>query len=75
VRELTEVAFARVGLDAERYVRVDPELQRGVEPTPRVGDPAKARAELGWSPAVGFEEMIAEMVEADLERLGEPGRE
>jgi GDPmannose 4,6-dehydratase len=69
VRELVRVAFAHVGLDPDQYVRVDPEFVRGVEPTPLVGDPSRAREVLGWEPEVGFEAMIGAMVDADLAEL------
>jgi GDPmannose 4,6-dehydratase len=74
VAELAYVAFACVGLDAERYLRVDPSLVRPAETTPSVGDPRKARALLGWEPRVGFEELVERMVRADLRSLREaPG--
>jgi GDPmannose 4,6-dehydratase len=69
VAEFAAAAFAHVGLDAERYVRVDPALVRPAEATPSVGDPAKARERLGWEPRVGFEELVARMVNADLRSL------
>jgi GDPmannose 4,6-dehydratase len=69
VRELVEVAFAHVGLRAERFVRVDPRLVRPVEETPPVGDPTRAREVLGWQPRVGFEELVGRMVDADLALL------
>ena len=72
VRELVGVAFGCVGLDPGRHVRVDPSLLRPEPGTAPVGDPAKARRELGWSPETSFEQMIEAMVEADLERLREP---
>jgi GDPmannose 4,6-dehydratase len=72
VQELVDVAFDCVGLRGADYVRVDPALQRPMPATLPVGDPSKARAELGWVPRVGFEEMIGAMVQADLERLRQP---
>jgi GDPmannose 4,6-dehydratase len=69
VAELAKTAFACVGLDAERHVRVDPALVRPVERTPSVGDPSKACARLGWEPQVGFEELVERMVQADLRSL------
>ena len=69
VGDLVDAAFGHVGLDPERHVRVDPGLVRPPESTPMVGDPGRARTVLGWEPRHGFEETIAEMVEADLERL------
>ena len=72
VRELVEAAFGHLGLDPDRYVRVDPELVRPPESTPPVGDPTRAREELGWRPRWSFEAMIAEMVDADLASLSGP---
>ena len=69
VGELARVAFAYVGLDAADHVRVDRELVRPPELAPSVGDPSKARSKLGWTTTVGFEELIGEMVQADLDRL------
>jgi GDPmannose 4,6-dehydratase len=69
VAEFAAAAFACVGLDAERYVRVDHSLVRPSESTPSVGDPAKARERLGWEPQVSFEGLVARMVQADLRSL------
>ena len=69
VAELARTAFACVGLDAERYLCVDPSLVRAAESTPSVGDPAKARERLGWRPQVGFEELVQRMVQADMRSL------
>jgi GDPmannose 4,6-dehydratase len=68
VREMCRIAFAHVGLDYERHVKVDPALFRPAEVDRLLGDPAKARAKLGWVPETTLEQMIAEMVEADLRR-------
>ncbi|HEV3033643.1 MAG TPA: GDP-mannose 4,6-dehydratase [Solirubrobacteraceae bacterium] len=69
VAEFAAAAFACVGLDAERYVRVDSSLVRPSESTPNVGDPAKARERLGWEPQVSFDGLVARMVQADLRSL------
>jgi GDPmannose 4,6-dehydratase len=69
VAELCETAFACVGLEAERYVRVDPTLVRGPERTASVGDPSKARKQLGWEPQLSFQQLVERMVEADLREL------
>jgi GDPmannose 4,6-dehydratase len=70
VRELVECAFGYVGLDWERHVRVDPALQRGTAELHRlVGDPAKARAQLGWQPEIDFTQLVHLLVDADLQRL------
>jgi GDPmannose 4,6-dehydratase len=74
VEDLAETAFGYVGLDARGHIRVDPDLQRAPEHTPPVGDPARARLELGWTPTLSFEELIHRMVDADLLALMEsPG--
>jgi GDPmannose 4,6-dehydratase len=70
VRELIEIAFARVGLDWQKHVRVDPALLRPAEVDHLLGDSTKARKELGWSPRVDFRELVEMMVDADLQRLG-----
>jgi GDPmannose 4,6-dehydratase len=69
VAELADVAFSCVGLEAERYIRIDESLVRDKESTPNVGDPTRAHERLGWSPRVGFEDLIRRMVEADLQSL------
>ena len=70
VRELAAFAFERVELDWQDYVQVDESLRRGLSELHNlVGDAAKARARLGWEPTVGFRELVALMVEADLARL------
>jgi GDPmannose 4,6-dehydratase len=73
VRELVDVAFACVGLDAERYLRTDEALVRPPEHALAIGDPTRAREQLGWSVQTSFEQLIAEMVEADLAALGDGG--
>ena len=69
VRELIEIAFARVGLDWQKYVRIDPALLRPAEVEHLLGDSSKAKAELGWTPSVGFRRLVEMMVDADLQRL------
>jgi GDPmannose 4,6-dehydratase len=69
VAELAEVAFGCLDLDAQRYIRVDPDLVRAAEETPLIGDPARARDRLGWRPTLTFEQLIERMVAADLKLL------
>jgi GDPmannose 4,6-dehydratase len=69
VRELVESAFSHVGLDWRKHVTTDPKYMRPAEVDLLQADPSKARKELGWSPQVGFPELVAMMVDADLERL------
>ena len=70
VRDLIEIAFARVGLDWQKHVRVDPALLRPAEVDHLLGDPSKARAELGWTPSVDFTQLVEMMVDADMALLG-----
>jgi GDPmannose 4,6-dehydratase len=69
VRRCVEVAFDRVGLDWRQYVVTDDALKRPAEVDLLVGDPTKAREDLGWEPRTSFEELIALMVDADLALL------
>jgi GDPmannose 4,6-dehydratase len=69
VRDMVEVAFASVDLKADDYVRIDPELARPAEIQELVADTSKARERLGWEPKVSFEELVEEMVKADIEAL------
>ena len=65
VRELVETAFSHVGLDWSRHVRVDESLKRGQAELHRlVGDASKARTQLRWQSSVGFEELVALLVDA-----------
>ena len=66
VREFLEAAFSHVGLEWERYVRIDPRYYRPTEVDLLIGDATKARNVLGWSPSVRFKELVALMVDADL---------
>jgi GDPmannose 4,6-dehydratase len=70
VRQLVAVAFERVGVDPEQYVRIDERFIRPAEVEHLVGDATKAREKLGWVPRTSFEEMIGLMVDSDLELLG-----
>jgi GDPmannose 4,6-dehydratase len=72
VAELARVAFACVGLDSERYIRIDPRLERAPEQTLSVGDPSRARELLGWEPTLDFEQLIRRMVDAELDALTAP---
>jgi GDPmannose 4,6-dehydratase len=69
VRELVRVAFEHAGLDPEEHVRLDPQFLRPAEVEHLIGDPTKAREQLGWEPRTSFEDMVKLMVDADLELL------
>jgi len=71
VRELVAAAFAAVDLDWQQHVRIDESLVRPPESTAPVGDPSKARTRLDWVPERSFEELVGELVAADLAALQE----
>jgi len=70
VRDFVRIAFEAAGLGSyEPYVVIDPRFVRPAEVDRLIGDPSKARSKLGWVPQMSFEELVATMVEADLDRL------
>ncbi len=70
VRECVEIAFDEAGVDGwEDYVRIDPQFLRPAEVDHLIGDPSKAKADLGWEPRTSFEELIRLMTRSDLELL------
>jgi GDPmannose 4,6-dehydratase len=70
VRDLVEIAFTHAGLDWQKHVVLDPALIRPAEVDQLIGDASKAHAQLGWFPAVGFQELVRMMVDADVQRYG-----
>jgi GDPmannose 4,6-dehydratase len=72
VRDFVRLAFAAADLDWERYIVIDPRYYRPAEVDLLVGDPSKAMRELGWRPEVSFEQLVEQMVRADLDRLRSP---
>ncbi len=73
VEELVDTAFSAAGLDWRDHVVTDTAFIRPAEVDRLCADPSKAREELGWEPKIGFEELIAMMVDADLELLASSG--
>jgi GDPmannose 4,6-dehydratase len=69
VRDMCRIAFDHVGLKADDHVVIDKALFRPAEVDVLLGDPTKARETLGWTAKVSLEEMIREMIDADLARL------
>lgn len=70
VREFVAAAFAAAGVvDWEDLVTLDPRFARPSDAPEQRGDPSRAAAELGWSPTVPFEELVARMVRHDLEQV------
>jgi len=74
VREFLERAFEHVGLDWQKYVEVDPQLYRPAEVDRLIGNAAKAREKLNWSPKTKFADLVGLMVDADLAWLGAVGK-
>ena len=75
VEDLVEIAFARVGLDWKKYVKLDPKLIRPAEVDHLIGNSTKARTQLKWEPAVDFKGLIEMMVDADVDRLASAPRQ
>ena len=68
VRDMINIAFAHVGLNPDDYIRINPAFLRPAEVDVLLGDAGKAREKLGWTATTSLEDMITEMVEADLAR-------
>ncbi len=66
VREFLKIAFDRAGLDWKKYVAIDKRYFRPTEVDLLLGDPSKAKKILKWTPKVGFEKLVAMMVDADM---------
>jgi GDPmannose 4,6-dehydratase len=69
VRDVVEAAFGRLGLDPRAHVGQDERFIRPAEVHRLVGDASKARTRLDWKPTIGFDELIALMVDHDLRSL------
>jgi GDPmannose 4,6-dehydratase len=69
VRRFCEIAFGHVGLKYEDHVVIDERFYRPAEVDLLVGDPAKARTKLGWTPEVSFEQLVTMMVESDVDQI------
>lgn len=69
VRDMCRIAFAHAGLDMDKHVVIDPKFYRPAEVDILLGNPSKANRVLGWKAETPLEDMIREMVDADLARL------
>lgn len=69
VKEFVEEAFGHVGLDWQQYVKHDARYERPAEVDLLIGDPAKAKRQLGWEPKTRFTDLVKIMVDADLAAL------
>ncbi|MBW4465741.1 MAG: GDP-mannose 4,6-dehydratase [Pegethrix bostrychoides GSE-TBD4-15B] len=70
IKEFLDLAFGYVNLDWQNYVEFDERYLRPTEVELLIGDPSKAKQQLGWQPSVSFEQLVQLMVEADLRALG-----
>lgn len=70
IRDLCECAFGHLGLDYRDFVEVQHDDSRAPESIQLVGNPFKARSELGWSPTLNFHQLIAMMIDHEMEHLG-----
>ncbi|MDZ4676785.1 MAG: GDP-mannose 4,6-dehydratase [Oligoflexia bacterium] len=70
VKEFLEIAFGLVGRDYREHVKIDPRYFRPTEVDLLIGDPTKARKELGWKTTLSFEGLVRLMVEEDLKAEG-----
>jgi GDPmannose 4,6-dehydratase len=69
VRDMCRIAFAHLGLNYEKHVKIDPQLFRPAEVELLLGNPGKAREKLGWSATTTLEQLMAMMVDADMRRV------
>ena len=69
VEEFVRIAFSHVALNWRDYVVIDPKFHRPAEVDLLLSDPSKAKKALGWQPQVGFEKLVAMMVDSDLAQL------
>ena len=69
VRDMCRIAFEYVGMDMDKHVVIDPAFYRPAEVDVLLGNPDKAKAKLGWEATTTLDQMIKEMVDADLERV------
>jgi GDPmannose 4,6-dehydratase len=67
VKEFIQETFGLLNLDWEQHVNYDARYERPAEVELLIGDPAKAKRQLGWEPKVKFKELVKIMTEADLE--------
>ncbi|MBE9139429.1 GDP-mannose 4,6-dehydratase [Nodosilinea sp. LEGE 07088] len=71
IREFLDIAFGYVNLDWHQYVAFDDRYLRPTEVDLLIGDPAKAKTQLGWQPSVTFEQLVKLMIDADIRAVGQ----
>ncbi|MDA3959649.1 MAG: GDP-mannose 4,6-dehydratase [Planctomycetota bacterium] len=70
IRDMCKIAFEYVGLEADKHIVIDPKFFRPAEVEVLLGNPAKAKAKLGWEAETSLEDLIHMMMDADMERVG-----
>ena len=70
VKEFVEEVFSYVGLNWERYVKIDPRYYRPTEVEDLIADSTKAKGILEWQPKINFRELVRIMVDADMRKMG-----
>jgi len=73
VRDMCKIAFSHLGMNYEDHVVIDPQFFRPAEVDILLGNPAKAKAKLGWEPKTSLQQLITMMVDEDMRRLGAAG--
>src|ERR1700761_5337346 len=73
VRDCLDIAFDQAGLEIGDHVEIDDSLRRPAEVDQLIGDPSKAKRQMGWEPRTSFEELIRLMVDADFQVLSGRG--
>ncbi len=69
IREFLELAFGHVKMDWQKYVEIDPRYYRPAEVDLLIGDPSKAKRQLGWEPKTKFADLVRLMVDSDVKLL------
>jgi GDPmannose 4,6-dehydratase len=74
IRDFCNLAFGYAGLDPADHIEIDPRFLRPAEVEVLLGDASKAKAMLGWEPTITLDELVREMVDADIQRVKESAR-
>ena len=71
VKDFAKEAFSHAGIDWEKYVEIDQKYERPTEVDALIGDPSKAKKELGWSAKTHWQDLAKLMVDADISKSDE----